>query len=180
MVSWYEAAAYCNWLSEQDGIPKAQWCYLPNEHGEYAEGMRIVPDALSRSGYRLPTAAEWEYACRAGGATTWSPGEAQDLLPKYAWHVSNSWSQLHPVGTLRPNNWGLFDMHGNAWEWCQDGGTGRASGAAAGVVTDAEGRVVRGGAFAHDPLVIQSSHSIAMAPTERGGDMGFRPARTVP
>jgi formylglycine-generating enzyme required for sulfatase activity len=142
--------------------------------------MRIVPDALSRAGYRLPTADEWEYACRAGSATTWSPGEAQELLPKYAWHVSNSWSRLHPVGTLRPNDWGLFDMHGSAWEWCQDGGTGRSSGAAVGVVTDAQERLMRGGAFVHDPLIIQSSHSHAIVPTERGGDMGFRPARTVP
>ncbi len=120
-VTWYDAAAYCNWLSEQDGIPKEQWCYLPNETGEYAEGMKVVPDFLIRSGYRLPTALEWEYACRAGSVTRWSIGEAEDLLTKYAWCVSNALSRLHPVATLRPNDFGLFDMHGNAWEWCQDG-----------------------------------------------------------
>ena len=180
MVSWYEAAAYCNWLSEQDGIPKAQWCYTPNEQGEYAEGMRIVPDALSRSGYRLPTAAEWEYACRAGSGTTWSPGEAQDLLPKYAWHVSNSWSRLHPVGTLRPNDWGLFDMHGNAWEWCQDGGKGQASGAAGRRRYKRRGTGHAGWGLRPRPADYPVLAFDRAAPTDRGGDMGFRPARTVP
>ena len=97
-VSWYDAVAYCNWLSEQDGIPKGQWCYLPNEHGQYAEGMKVAPDFLMRSGYRLPTAVEWEYGCRAGSVTRWSIGEAEELLTKYAWCVSNAWSRLHPVG----------------------------------------------------------------------------------
>ena len=95
----------------------------PTKRAQYAQGMKVAADFLSRSGYRLPTAAEWEYACRAGSVTRWSLGEAEDLLTKYAWCVSNSWSRLHPVGTLRPNDLGLFDMHGNAWEWCSDGGT---------------------------------------------------------
>src|SRR5262249_43638075 len=105
-VSWYDAAAYCNWLSEQDGIPKEQWCYLPNEGGSYAAGMKVAADSLSRTGYRLPTAHEWELACRAGSISRWSLGEVEDLLTKYAWCVSNSWSRLHPVGSLRPNDFG--------------------------------------------------------------------------
>ena len=67
-VSWYGAAAYCNWLSEQEGLPEDQWCYEPNEQGEYAEGMRIKAEALKLKGYRLPTGAEWEYSCRAGAS----------------------------------------------------------------------------------------------------------------
>ena len=182
-VSWYAAAAYCNWLSQQDGIPEEQWCYLPNEHGKYAEGMKVVPDFLTRSGYRLPTALEWEYACRAGSVMRWSIGEAEELLTKYAWCVSNAWSRLHPVATLRPNDFGLFDMHGNAWEWCQDAVGSTASGEPAatdGVVTDAGLRVSRGGAFGHGPLTVQSTNQIEVKPTEGGGDMGFRPVRTLP
>ena len=68
-VSWYDAAAYCNWLSEQEGIPKEEWCYLPNKEGKYADGMKMAPNYLQRTGYRLPTEAEWEYACRAGADT---------------------------------------------------------------------------------------------------------------
>ena len=104
-VSWYDAAAYCNWLSEQEGIPKDEWCYVPNENGEYAAGMKVVPDFQHRLGYRLPTAEEWEYACRAGGVTRWSIGEAEELVAKYAWCVVNSSSRSHPVATLRRTTW---------------------------------------------------------------------------
>ncbi len=173
-VSWYDAAAYCNWLSEQEGIPKEQWCYSPNEQGRYAEGMRVAPDFLTRSGYRLPTPAEWEYACRAGSVTRWSLGEAEDLLTRYAWYLSNAASRLHPVATLRPNDLGLFDMHGNAWEWCQHGEE-----PGAGVVTDAGPRLAFGGAFGHNSLAVQSSRDIPMPPTEKNPDLGFRPARTI-
>ena len=176
-------AAYCNWLSKQAGIPRDEWCYVPNDKGQYAQGMRVVPDFVKRSGYRLPTALEWEYACRAGSVTRWSFGEAEDLLPKYAWGQSNSWSRLHPVGTLRPNDLGLFDMYGNAWEWCQDAeDSAAATGPAApdGVVTDAVPRVARGGAFGHGTLTMQSSNDIAIQPSQRGGDLGFRTGPDIP
>ena len=115
-VSWRDAAAYCNWLSEQEGIPKDQWCYEPNSAGWYAGGMKI---RLGRRGYRLPSDAEWLYACRAGAATYYWFGESEELLAHYECYARNSRGRAMPVGTLKPNDFGLFDFHGVFWEWCQ-------------------------------------------------------------
>ena len=120
-LNWYEAASYCNWLNEQEGIPQEQWCYLPNEQGEYAQGMRIVPDCLRRTGYRLPTEAEWEYACRAGSITSRYYGQSQDLDNHYAWTVKLALGRgTTSVGRFKPNDLGMFDMMGNIMEWIHD------------------------------------------------------------
>lgn len=95
-VSWRDAVHFCRTLS---GLPEEQ-----------------------RSGrvYRLPTEAEWEYACRAGSTTRFSFGDDESELEEYAWFSRNSGDQTHPVGQKKPNAWGLFDMHGNVSEWCHD------------------------------------------------------------
>jgi eukaryotic-like serine/threonine-protein kinase len=115
--SWYEAAAYCNALSRRENLEE---CYAPNSEGEFAEGMTCAADFLDRPGYRLPTEAEWEYACRAGAVTSRYYGGSVALLEQYAWYNLNSRVRAWPCGQLQPNDLGLFDMLGNLFEWCQD------------------------------------------------------------
>jgi formylglycine-generating enzyme required for sulfatase activity len=185
-VSWYEAAAYCNWLSEQEGIPKDQWCYEPNQEGKYDEGMRMPANSLVRTGYRLPTEAEWEYACRAGAETLFSFGEAEELVGEYGWFLGNSVGKLQPVGRLRPSDLGLFDVHGNAWEWTQSvyldvkPKDGKAISDIEDIhsITDAYDRVMRGGSFAAQPVTVRSAHRSRYVPAARSPNVGFRPART--
>src|SRR5262249_37344418 len=107
-------------LSRKEGLPQDQWCYLPNKSGRLADGMQLAPNYLQRTGYRLPTEAEWEYACRVGAVTSRYYGESEELLEKYAWYVKNSAQRTWPVGILKPNDFGLFDMHGQVEVWCQD------------------------------------------------------------
>jgi formylglycine-generating enzyme required for sulfatase activity len=176
-VTWYDAAAYCNWLSEQEKIPKDQWCYEPNAKGEYAEGMKVRANNQALSGYRLPREAEWEYACRAGTATAWSHGSDESLLGHYAWYALNANTTMHPVGSLKPNGLGLFDVHGNARQWCDDiyddkDNKGNLE------VKNYHGRVLRGGAFVDGAWYARSAYRNRSGPAYRVYFVGFRVART--
>ena len=122
-VKWYTAAWFCNWLSDKEGIPPDQWVYEPRSDGSYAHGMRVVAEPLQRTGYRLPTHYEWEYCARAGTKTSRYYGRGTELLPYYAWYAENAGALGHDTGRLKPNPIGLFDVLGNAYEWC----TSRAS-----------------------------------------------------
>jgi formylglycine-generating enzyme required for sulfatase activity/dsDNA-binding SOS-regulon protein len=153
LVNWHDAVAFFGKLSEREGVE-----------------------------YRLPTEAEWEYACRAGTTTAYSFGDDVRQLPQYAWCGDHAKNTTHPVGEKLPNAWGLFGMHGNVREWCQDrygpyeslkvlsDPTGPALGSA---------RVLRGGAFFTLPLDVRAAfRRFSLQPVNRYHWVGFRLART--
>jgi len=180
-VTWYHAAAYCNWLSEKEGLPRDEWCYLPNEQKKYDEGMKVPADFLERKGYRLPTEVEWEYASRAAAMTSRHYGLSVDLLEQYARYQAISHNHAWPCGSLMPNDLGLFDALGNVREWCQERSTsyqpGRAASPMSDTIDDAP-RLVRGGAFLYPPAYVRSAHRAWFAPSHLSTDSGFRLART--
>jgi formylglycine-generating enzyme required for sulfatase activity len=153
-ISWDDAAAFCAKLSAMD----------------------------SRLQYRLPTEAEWEYACRAGTATRYSCGD--DMDPRYAWFGDNSGRETHPVGRTLPNAWGLCDMHGNVWEYCHDWYDEDYYASSplddpAGPATGSD-RVHRGGCWDFSTRQCWSACRRGHGPNFRGGGMGFRVARDLP
>jgi formylglycine-generating enzyme required for sulfatase activity len=190
-VSWYDAAAYCRWLSEQEGIPEGEMCYPPvadiEKCRDSGKPLKLPEDYLSRTAYRLPTEAEWEYACRAGSVTPWAHGFAEGLLDQYAWYQLNAGSRTHPAGVLKPNDLGLFDMHGNAWQWCQNpykdlkdifkGNTDSDEENSDSIKKD-EYYVVRGGSCLLLSLRVRSASRLRLAAAEHNPTVGFRPART--
>ena len=181
-VDWYLAAEYCNWLSGQEGIPKVQWCYEPNEKEEYAEGMTIPADYLKRTGYRLPTEEEWESACRAGSSTKFGFGDAKELLLNYARYspTPGDLKSTSRVASLKPNDFGLFDMHGNISEWCQSSyeRTESSDSPESEKVTSLMGRSFRGGSFFNVSIPCRSYFRDFWQPYYHINYMGFRVSRT--
>jgi formylglycine-generating enzyme required for sulfatase activity/tetratricopeptide (TPR) repeat protein len=183
-VSWYDAAAYCNWLSRKENLPE---CYEPNARGQYAAGMRIKADALKLPGYRLLTEAEWEYSCRSGAATSRSYGSSTDLLERYAQYYKGRDPRALPCGSLLPNDLGLSDMLGNVWEWCQDRYLPYTAGGKpyidsniniSELINEQNVRLLRGGAFNVHSADVRSAYRYGNAPSYRVANYGFRPART--
>ena len=126
--------------------------------------------------YRLPTEAEWEYACRAGSTTRWSSGDDERQLGGYAWYGANSGYEAHEVGTKRPNGWGLYDMYGNVWEWCEDWYGSYSSGNQVDPTGPVSGsyRVIRGGGFYHGALDVRSASRGRNSPGIRDATIGAR------
>jgi formylglycine-generating enzyme required for sulfatase activity len=192
---------YCNWLSQQDGIPPEQWCYPPlpqfrqaleaaaRENKPDRVQVPLFPDFQSRTGYRLPTEAEWEYAARAGAATSRFYGNTEELLDQYAWYARNARNRPQPVGLLKPNDFGLFDMYGNAEEWVNS--PARAYPVQVGEEVADDGDfprvmrgtafwVLRGGSFFHPGMCLRSAFRTRNAAYSRDPLQGFRVARSCP
>ena len=189
-VSWYSAAKYCRWLSEEEGVAEEQMCFPTIEN--LTKARKLPPDLLSRTGWRLPTEAEWEYACRGGAQTPYSCGDDLSLLPKYAWLLTDqTQGKAWPVGRLKPNAYGIFDAHGNVQEWCLDQPTAYRKSAGARVLEDVltpeelkmkdpDLRAQRGGSYADRPERVRSAYREGSIATKRTPTVGFRIARTLP
>ncbi|MEO5334442.1 MAG: formylglycine-generating enzyme family protein [Magnetococcus sp. YQC-5] len=137
-------------------------------------------NAKGEGTYRLPTEAEWEYVARAGTTTAWSFGDNSSKLGDYAWYSSNSNSTTHPVATKLPNPWGIYDMHGNVWEWVQDWKTDYSSAAQTDPIYDNSDsyRVFRGGSWSDGAGGLRSAFRFFYSPDFRTSGLGARLART--
>lgn len=154
-VSWEEALEFCRRLGTREG-----------------------------ASYRLPTEAEWEYACRAGTRASFGFGDDDTRLGEYAWYDASACRQTQPVGTRKPNGWGFHDMHGNVWEWCADGYREDAyrSLPATDPVAEPIGpfRVMRGGCWGNRPLLCRTARRDFFEATDRSSGIGFRVVRVEP
>ncbi len=176
-VTWLEAARYCRWLSEREGIAEDQMCYPPVD--EITPGAALPDDFLERTGYRLPSEAEWERACGAATGTSRFFGESEEWLPEYASYDLCSEGHLWPVGTLKPNPWGLFDVYGNVAEWCHGPFEPSLAPDRAATPVRGEAVAVRGGAFLSPA---KEATTFRREPQFFDSDVsfiGFRVARTV-
>jgi formylglycine-generating enzyme required for sulfatase activity len=172
------------WIDKTEITNKQYRLFRPDHMGEDSLPVTKVSwteaiAACERFGGRLPTEAEWEYAARAGSQTVWSFGDDEKMLGEYAWYEENSGGKPHDVGTKKPNKWGLYDMHGNVWEWVADWyGTYPSAGQ-----TDPSGpttgqyRVRRGGSFFNPPSGLRSAIRYWVEPEDRDSGIGFRCAR---
>jgi formylglycine-generating enzyme required for sulfatase activity len=164
MTSWFDAVRWCNAISEREGRQPVYRIGADSGESGETDGERVTWDRTA-DGYRLPTEAEWEYACRAG-----TTGPRYGELDEIAWHRGNSGERLHRGGERLPNAWGLYDMLGNAWEWCWD-------------VYDAEVyrdyRVIKGGGWFDEHWSCRAGVRRRTMPSLKIDDLGFRLARNV-
>jgi len=171
-------------------VTVGQWHRLMGTNPNYFKGDDALPvecvpwndfqKFLSKAGdgLGLPTEAQWEYACRAGGATRYSFGDDETELDDYAWYLRNSGNMTHPVGQKKPSVWGLYDMHGNVWELCADwfGGEYYSGSAAEDPQGPSSGdyKVRRGGAFDAHEIFVRCATRLGVTPDHGSNHLGFR------
>jgi len=171
-VSWFDAVKYCNKRSQREGLTPAYTI-------KGLLGKKVTWNR-NANGYRLPTEAEWEYACRAGTTTAYNTGAS--ISDNTGWYWDNSGKTTHPVGQKPANAWGLYDMHGNVDEWCWDWYGDYPSGAQTDPVGASSGsnRVWRGGSWNQSAQYVRSALRINLSPTLRINILGFRVLRPAP
>lgn len=176
-VSWYDAIEFCNELSKREGLEPAYDLVIA-ERDPQESITRARATRNGGNGYRLPSESEWEYACRAGSGDSWCFGDDAETLYDFGWFQGHGNASPQPVGSLTPNRWGLADMHGNVWEWVEDG----FAAGYAGAPSDASvwkddgfgGRVLRGGGYLASADYCRSGYRNRGIPGLKGGAFGFR------
>ncbi len=165
-VNWFDAVKFCNQLSVTEGLEP---CY----------NLKTWKCVFTNNGYRLPTEAEWEYACRAGTETDYHTGDGESSLFNAGWYKKSSDSKTHPVKQMEPNTWGLYDMHGNVWEWCNDyyGKYSSISSRNPEGAQSGKYRVIRGGSYKSKKSDCRTANRQYMSPNARLKDIGFRVVR---